>query len=65
MIKNRFGLIKISLYSYIHSTNDVNRLSFVAIANILYVGNWAQQVHTAQSQVLKLLLSEEPHTRRQ
>lgn len=65
MVKKRFGLIKISLKSYIHSTNDINRLGFVAMANILYVGNWAQQVHTAQPQVLKLLLSEEPHTRRQ
>lgn len=52
------------LHRYTRSTDDVDRLRFVVVANILHSNHCSQQVH-AQAQLVKVLLSEQPDARRQ
>lgn len=44
----------------LHSTHDVDRLSFDSIADVLHVDDWTQQVHL-EPQVLKVPLAEQFH----
>lgn len=49
---------------HLHSAHDVDRLSFVTVADLVHVDHWAHQVHF-EPHAVEVGLAEQFHVRRQ